>query len=129
MAGEDFLTFDEWVKAEYRASVGFTALIVLMKIDSIRVTPLRSTFLHVIGDEIDWPTMADLFSRAGTEWDAAVFVPVTPKEGGPVDDATAKVRLRALEAEIDDDRLAINNGHFFDKWGRRMTIEEMDLPQ
>jgi hypothetical protein len=26
---------------------------------------------------------------------------------------------------LDDDRLVLNEGHFFDKWGRRLRIDEV----
>ena len=31
-----------------------------------------------------------------------------------------------LEERLDDDRLVLNEGHFFDKWGRRMKVEEVE---
>ena len=33
--------------------------------------------------------------------------------------------LNELEARLDDDRLVLNEGQFFDKWGRRMKIEDV----
>ena len=30
-----------------------------------------------------------------------------------------------LEAKLDEDRLFLNEGHFFDKWGRSMRIDEV----
>jgi hypothetical protein len=35
--------------------------------------------------------------------------------------------LRELEARLDEDRLVLNEGHFFDKWGRRLKIEEVQV--
>ena len=59
------------------------------------------------------------------DWDGASFFPVTSDDGGPLDNPTARSQLRELEARLDDDRLVLNEGHFFDKWGRRMMIEEI----
>jgi hypothetical protein len=35
------------------------------------------------------------------------------------------VALRALERRVIEDRMTINEGHFFDAWGRRLRIEEV----
>jgi hypothetical protein len=35
------------------------------------------------------------------------------------------LRLREIEARLDADRLVLNEGHFFDRWGRRLNIEEV----
>lgn len=120
------LTFDAWLVNEFENTGGFTALIVLVAIDEITITPLRSTFLHVIGDEIDWGGIVKLLAGAGIEWDGVLFESVSAAEGGPVADAAARVHLRTLEAKIGDDRMALNEGHFFDKWGRRMKVEEVE---
>jgi hypothetical protein len=66
-----------------------------------------------------------MFAGAGRDWDGAAFFPVVDADGGPLDNPTARSRLRALEARLDDDRLVLNVGHFFDKWGRRLKIEEV----
>jgi hypothetical protein len=44
---------------------------------------------------------------------------------GPLDNPTARLRLRELETRVDENKLVLNEGHFFDKWGRRLKIEEM----
>jgi hypothetical protein len=33
--------------------------------------------------------------------------------------------LRDIELRLDDDRLVLNEGHFFDKWGRHLRIDEV----
>ena len=98
-----------------------------MEISESKVTPLRSTFLNVIGDEITWSEITALFAGAGTAWDGASFFPVVDAEGGPLDNVNARLRLRELEARLDDDRLVLNEGQFFDKWGRRLKIEEVAI--
>ena len=116
--------FDRWIAAAYADGGAFTSLVVLVEINGPRVTPSCSTFFNVIGDEIDWAGITLLFAGAGQPWDGAAFFPQISPDG-PLDNSTARVRLRLLEQRLDDDRLVLNEGHFFDKWGRRMKIEEV----
>jgi len=118
--------FDRWIAAAFAETGAFTALAVLVEIAGIKVTPLCSTYFNVIGAEIDWGEMTVLFAGAGREWDGASFFPVTAPDGGPLDNPAARLRLRELEARLDDDRLVLNEGNFFDKWGRRLQIEEVE---
>lgn len=118
------LHFNEWVAEAYRETEGFTALIVLVGIGDLSVTPLRSTYVNVIGDDVDWDAMSGLLAGAGVAWDGVLLEPVSAATGGPVPDAEARDRLRALEKRVMEDRLAINAGHFFDRLGRRMMVEE-----
>lgn len=120
----DISRFDDWIAEEYRRTRGFTALIVLVSIGNLEVLPLRSTFLHVIGDELDWLTFVETMRAAGVSWDGVAIVPIVDDDGGPVEDSKARVALRDLDKRIVEDRMVINEGHFFDKWGRRMKVEE-----
>jgi hypothetical protein len=119
--------FDRWIAEEFARTGAFTALVVLVRIASQSVSPLCSTYMNVIGDEVDWGEITVLFAGAGMDWDGAAFFPVTDKDGGPLDNPTARLRLREIEARFDTDRLTLNEGHFFDKWGRRLKIEEVEL--
>jgi hypothetical protein len=116
--------FDQWIAREYRRTGGFTALIVLIEIGELTVAPLKSTYAHVIGDDIDWAQLTGLLSGAGVAWDGVLIEALSAPSGGPVPDGDARAALRALERRIAEDRLAINRGHFFDRWGRRMKVEE-----
>lgn len=116
--------FDDWIVDEYRRTEGFTALVVLLSIGNFEVLPLRSTFMHVIGDELTWLDLAELLRSAGVAWDGVLIVPVSDADGGPVEDIVARTELWTLEKRVIEDRTVINEGHFFDKWGRRMKIEE-----
>jgi len=118
--------FDRWLREEFRAEGAFTALVVLVEIAGARVNMLCSTYVHVIGDEVDWGEIVVLFAGSGVDWDGAAFFPERAQHEGPLDNPTARLRLKALEARLDDDRLALNEGFFFDKWGRRMKIEEVE---
>jgi len=119
--------FDRWIVEEYARTGEFTAFVVLVSIGERTVTPLCSTYLNVIGDEIDWGQMTVLLAGSGQDWHGASFFPMTGAQGGPLDNPTARLRLRELEVRLDDDRLVLNEGHFFDKWGRRMKVEEAFL--
>ena len=123
----DNTTFDEWVIDEFSRCDGFTALVILVEIGDISVTPLRSTFFHIVGDEIDWARTSQLLAGAGIAWDGVVFHTLSTDGGGPVSDEAARAGLRVLEKRIVEDRMTINEGHFFDNWGRRMKIEEAQV--
>jgi hypothetical protein len=117
--------FDAWIAAEFAERGVFTALVVLVGIDGLKVAPLCSTYFSVIGDETDWTELTVLLAGSGMDWQGAAFFPVRSPEGYPLDNPTARSRLRELEARISSDRLVLNEGHFFDKWGRRLMIEEI----
>ncbi|WP_293808260.1 hypothetical protein [uncultured Bosea sp.] len=115
--------FDSWLGRLFRKGP-FTALIVLVRIAEPRVEPLRSTFVHVVGDEIDWGDIVLMLRSAGVNWDGAAFFPTRDDDGGLVPDATARSRLRELEAALREDRLVLNKGAFFDPWGRNLEVQE-----
>jgi len=125
ISNPDKTDFDRWIAEEFAQSGDFTAFVVLVLISETRVHPLCSTYLNIIGDEIDWGEITVLFAGSGQNWNGASFFPVTGPHGGPLDNPTARLRLRELEQRLDDDRLVLNQGHFFDQWGRRLKIEEM----
>jgi hypothetical protein len=119
----DLTEFDLWLRESFATHGAFTALVVLVKIGGLEVAPLASTFFNIIGDEIRWPQIVALFAGSGKQWDGAAFFPVLDS-GGPLLNGEARSRLRALEARVKADRLVLNEGHFFDAWGRRLKIEE-----
>ena len=101
------------------------ALIVLVGIGELSVTPLRSTWVHVVGDDLGWKEVARLLDGAGAEWDGALFAARTDRGGGPLPDAAARIALRDLGDEVLADRTVLNAGHFFDRRGRRLKVEEV----
>ena len=115
--------FDAWLGKLFRKGP-FTALIVLVKIAEPKVEPLRSTFVHVVGDEIDWGDIVLMLRGADTNWDGAAFFPTRDADGGLVPDAAARARLRELETALREDRMVLNKGAFFDVWGRNLQIAE-----
>ena len=124
---EQPLTFDAWIAAEFGRSGPFTVLVVLVAIGRLSVTPLRSSRFHVIGTELDWTDVARLLDAGGADWDAALFAPRTGADGGPLGEASARIAEKDLGDAILADRKLINAEHFFDREGRRMTVEEVPL--
>lgn len=124
MSTSELLNFEPWLKSAYRETGGFTALIVLVKIAGDAVMPVSSTYVHLIGDELTWPEFSALMAKSGHKWDGVVLFAETEAGRGPIPDTLARVRLRDVEARIGDDPVHINDGHFFDSWGRRMKVEE-----
>lgn len=125
MSTSDQTDFTRWLTSHFADAGEFTALAVLVGIAGVRVTPLCSTYFNVVGDEVVWDDIVVMFAGSGADWDGAAFFPVTAPGGGALDNPTARLELRALEARVDDDRLVLNEGHFFDKWGRRLRIDEV----
>lgn len=123
-ASHSILLFDDWVVDEFRRTEGFTVLVVLVGIGHLSVVPLRSTFIHIVGDDLDWTRLSMLLASAGIAWDGVLFETLSAEGGGPVGDEEAREALRALDQRVVEDRLTINRGHFFDKWGRRLKVEE-----
>ena len=117
--------FDEWLKSMVGQHGEFTMLVILTQIAERSVVPLCSTYLHVIGDEVDWDDITRMFAGSGQSWDGAAFFPTKARNGGPVDNPTARLRLAELEAKVTEDRMTLNEGHFFDNLGRLIKIEPM----
>jgi hypothetical protein len=119
----DRTEFDEWLASMVARHGEFTALVILTKIGPRSVTPLCSTYLHVIGNEVEWDEIAVMFAGSGQKWDGAAFFPTKGPQGGPVDNPTARQRLAELEAKVTADRMTLNEGEFFDTLGRRIKVE------
>lgn len=116
--------FSLWLGETFGAQGKFTALIVLVSIGETRVTPLASTFLTFVGPEVTWTELAGLFAGARKPWDGASFFPVLDA-GGPLANGEARARLRSLEHRLAQDRLVLNEGAFFDLFGRRLEVKEI----
>lgn len=115
--------FDTWLAEMVGKHGEFTVLIILAEIGERSVVPLCSTYLHVIGDEIEWEEVKAVFASSGRAWNGAAFFPTKARNGGPVDKATARQRLAELEAKVKADRMVLNEGSFFDAEGRKIRIE------
>ncbi|WP_245263269.1 hypothetical protein [Azorhizobium doebereinerae] len=118
--------FERWLRDTFAAEGAFTALVILVEIGETHVSLLASTYLNIIGDDIDWTQVVTLFAGSGLKWDGAAFFPMLDADG-PLENEEARMRLRAVEARVRDNRLVLNEGEFFDAWGRRLKIEEIIL--
>ncbi|MBU3029443.1 hypothetical protein [Paracoccus marinaquae] len=119
-------SFDDWFRHEFGAGGAFTALIVLFAIDEQTARPLRSSHVHVIGDALDWSAMEALLDGGGSDWDAVLFSPRRdPRDGGVIGDTAARQDLAEHVEAIVADRSLLNQGHFFDRKGRRLRIDEV----
>lgn len=115
--------FDEWVRQEFLKGP-FTVLLMLVEIGEENVEPVASSFLHVIGDDIDWIGMKAMLDKAPHGWQGAAFFPVRLAASGPISDELARLKLGDLKEKVTADRLELNKGGFFDVLGRRIQIEE-----
>ncbi len=115
--------FDDWVVSTYEEAGSFTMLFVLVSIGETSVDLLRSAYLHVVGDELRWPSMVKTFASAGVDWSGAVFYRAGRE--GLVEDQEAKARLSSLVRKLQEDRSLIRDGEFFNADGLRLGIEEV----
>ena len=120
----DFATdFDEWLVETFARVGPFTMLIVLVEIGETSATPLRSSYLHVIGDETRWPDILQMFADAGAAWNAAAFFQAD--RAGLVRDPVARYRLQSLMRHLESDRSLLKHSEFFNARGLRLKIEEV----
>lgn len=120
------LTFDTWIREEFsRGSGGFTALAVLFGIGTSSVTPLRSTWVQVVGADLDWKGISARFDAGGRDWDGACFAARRGGGGGPLGEPAAKLAVEALGKALVADRRLLNREHFFNRYGRRVRVEEV----
>ena len=115
--------FDDWLVATFEKVGSFTMLIVLVEIGETSVALLRSSYLHVIGDETRWPDMVRLLAASGAQWNGAAFF--RADRSGLVTDAIANKRLAELVHHLQGDRSLLNEGEFFDATGLRLKVEEI----
>jgi hypothetical protein len=112
-----------WLKDMVLQHGEFTVLVVLTDIGEHEVKPLCSTYFHVVGDEVDWEDITVMFAGSGQDWRGVAFFPTKAINGGPIDNPTARLRLRELETKVTANRMILNDGQFFDRLGRRIKIE------
>lgn len=123
MSTSERTEFDDWLASMVRQHGEFTVLVILASISERSVMPLCSTYLHVMGDEVAWEDITVMFAGSGQSWDGAAFFPTKARDGGPVDNPTARVRLAELEAKVTADRMILNEGSFFNANGRKIEIQ------
>lgn len=114
--------FDDWLAETLTETEGFTMLIVLIGTAGGRVDLLKSTHLHVIGDELAWPQMAEMFNASGAPWDAVALFRAGRE--GLVADNVARERLAALMRALQGDRTIIRDGEFLNREGLRLRLDD-----
>lgn len=116
--------FEHWLAAQFADTGPFTVFIVLVRISDDAAEPLKSSYAHLIGDEMTWREMCTLLDGAGTPWDGVAFFVGLDHSGGPLPDEAAARKLRQVEADVKAEPLVLNRGLFFDREGRHLRIDE-----
>ena len=49
--------FDQWLQVQFAETGPFTIFIVLVRIAGDEVVPLKSSYAHLIGEDMDWRGM------------------------------------------------------------------------
>lgn len=117
--------FKHWIDAEFAERGAFTALVALVEIGERSIKPRAFISLDVTAAETDWPDLVAAFNSAGMSWNGASFFPASV-DGGPLEDAAARIALRAMEQRVRAELLALNDGFFFDRDGQRILVEKAD---
>jgi hypothetical protein len=116
--------FEQWLTAQFADTGAFTAFIVLVRVAGDDVSLLKSSYAHLIGDDMPWRDMQRLLDGSGVRWDGVAFFVGLAHGGGPMNDSEAAAKLKQVEADVKADPLHFNRGMFFDRRGRHMRIDE-----
>ncbi len=120
------LTFDTWVRRAFSERTGgFTVLAVLVGIGTSSITPLRSTWIPVVGLDLDWKGLSARFDAGGHDWDGACLAARRRPEGGPLGEPAARTALAALGKALVADRHVLNREFFCNRYGQRVRVKEM----
>ena len=119
--------FDRWLRETFASTGGFTALMMLLEIGETRIAPVSCSYLHVIGDEIDWKQMRKLLDQARGPWQGVVFFAESAAGGGPVIDLVARELMQQRINEVTVNRMRLNDGGMFDKQGRAIRIDPIEV--
>src|SRR5258708_19869909 len=90
--------FEQWLTAQFADTGPFTVLIVLVRIAGEEVVALKSSYAHLIGDDMAWSEMRALLDRARAPWDGAAFFVGLGHAGGPLPHEVAPRKLPAAQA-------------------------------
>ena len=116
--------FEHWLTAQFADTGAFTIFIVLVRIAGHSLSPVKSSFAQMIGDDMTWAEMRRLLDGAGIGWDGVGFFVGLAHDGGLLADPAARAKLKEVEADVLADPLALNRGRFFDRQGRHMSVDE-----
>jgi hypothetical protein len=117
--------FEQWLSAQFADTGPFTLFILLVRLAGDDVVAVKSSYAHLIGDDMTWAAMRVLLDGAGTPWDGVAFFVGLGHAGGPLPDAAAARKLKEVEADVAADPLTLNRGLFFDREGRHMRVDEV----
>ncbi|MEA2808094.1 MAG: hypothetical protein QOJ17_2235 [Rhodospirillaceae bacterium] len=117
--------FEQWLSVQFADTGPFTIFIVLVQIVGDEVVLLKSSYAHLIGDDMSWDEMCTLLDRARSPWNGVAFFVGLGHAGGPLPDEAAARKLRDVEADVRADPLALNRGLFFDREGRHLRVDEV----
>jgi hypothetical protein len=117
--------FEQWLSVQLADTGPFTIFIVLVQIVGDEVVLLKSSYAHLIGDDMSWDEMCTLLDRARAPWNGVAFFVGLGHAGGPLPDEAAARKLRDVEADVRADPLALNRGLFFDREGRHLRVDEV----
>jgi hypothetical protein len=117
--------FEQWLSVQFADTGPFTIFIVLVQIVGDEVVLLKSSYAHLIGDDMSWDEMCTLLDRARAPWNGVAFFVGLGHAGGPLPDEAAARKLRDVEADVRADPLALNRGLFFDREGRHLRVDEV----
>lgn len=117
--------FEQWIAAQFADTGPFTLFIILVRVGHDDVVAVKSSYAHLVGDDMAWDDMCKLLDGARTPWDGVAFFVGLDSAGGPLADAVAAAKLRAVEADVAADPLTLNRGLFFDRSGRHLHIDEV----
>jgi hypothetical protein len=117
--------FEQWLSVQFADTGPFTIFIVLVQIVRDEVVLLKSSYAHLIGDDMSWDEMRTLLDRARSPWNGVAFFVGLGHAGGPLPDEAAARKLRDVEADVRADPLALNRGLFFDREGRHLRVDEV----
>jgi hypothetical protein len=116
--------FERWLAAQFADTGPFTVFILLLRISDDAAAPVKSSYAHLIGDEMTWREMRALLDGAKAPWDGVAFFVGLGHSGGPLPDEAAARKLRQVEGDVKADPLVLNRGLFFDREGRHLRIDE-----
>ena len=90
--------FEQWLAAQFADTGPFTIFIVLVRIADDEVVPLKSSYAHMIGDEMAWREMRGLLDRAAIAWDGVAFFVGLGQAGGPLPDRNVQSNYEGVNA-------------------------------
>jgi hypothetical protein len=112
--------FDNWLVKVFAEVGWFTLLIIVVDIGEGTVSPLASSYAHIIGDETRWADIVNVMAVADVPWNGAAFFRIG--SGGFVDDAMAQEQLSSLTRNLEESPSLFRDSRIFDPNGGILSI-------